>query len=208
VAWPILATSSLAIGTVSRKGWLRASAFTWTWSGWKWRTSTNTRDYDITKYVSLVLLNPLALIALKETGHCIVELPESSLIWITVSVWASRLSKKPHLCWTGGMHPEQQIEVQKRRPHSEVSRCLSRSTTASAHATASIDKARRTEIDTRNFNGAPYGSLASPLNLVSCWLQVFSTASYIGTIAPTRRNNHLIPGIIEDVFLVCHYSVS
>jgi hypothetical protein len=37
----------------------------------------NTRDYEITKYASLVLLDPLALIALKETGHCLVNLPES-----------------------------------------------------------------------------------------------------------------------------------
>ena len=37
----------------------------------------NKRDYEITKHISLVLLNPLAVIALKETGQCIVELPES-----------------------------------------------------------------------------------------------------------------------------------
>jgi hypothetical protein len=34
------------------------------------------REYEITKRISLVLLNPLALIALKETGQCIVDLPE------------------------------------------------------------------------------------------------------------------------------------
>src|SRR5437879_12791583 len=37
----------------------------------------NKRDYEITKHISLVLLNPLALIALKETGQCVVELPEA-----------------------------------------------------------------------------------------------------------------------------------
>jgi hypothetical protein len=37
----------------------------------------NIRDYEITKYVSLVLLDPLALIALKETGQCLVNLPEA-----------------------------------------------------------------------------------------------------------------------------------
>jgi hypothetical protein len=37
----------------------------------------NKREYEITKHISLVLSAPLALIALKETGQCIVELPES-----------------------------------------------------------------------------------------------------------------------------------
>jgi hypothetical protein len=35
------------------------------------------REYEITKRISLVLLDPLALVALKETGQCIVDLPES-----------------------------------------------------------------------------------------------------------------------------------
>jgi hypothetical protein len=37
----------------------------------------NRREYEITKHISLVLLNPLALIQLKENGQCIVELLES-----------------------------------------------------------------------------------------------------------------------------------
>jgi hypothetical protein len=43
-----------------------------------------------------------------------------------------------------------------------------------------------------------------------CWLQVFTSANYMGSIAPTLvdANNHLLPGVIEDVFLVCHYSVA
>jgi Tc toxin complex TcA C-terminal TcB-binding domain/Neuraminidase-like domain len=36
----------------------------------------NKREYELTKHVSLVLHDPLALIALKETGQCEVELPE------------------------------------------------------------------------------------------------------------------------------------
>jgi hypothetical protein len=37
----------------------------------------NKREYEITKHVSLQLNNPLALIALKETGKCEITLPES-----------------------------------------------------------------------------------------------------------------------------------
>ena len=37
----------------------------------------NKREYEITKNVSLMLLNPVALVALKETGVCEVSLPES-----------------------------------------------------------------------------------------------------------------------------------
>ena len=37
----------------------------------------NKREYEITKYISLVLLNPIALITLKETGQCNVSLPEA-----------------------------------------------------------------------------------------------------------------------------------
>jgi hypothetical protein len=37
----------------------------------------NTREYEISKYISLVILDPLALIALKESGHCLVNLPEA-----------------------------------------------------------------------------------------------------------------------------------
>src|SRR2546429_9789027 len=37
----------------------------------------NKREYEITKHVSLVLHNPLALIRLKETGQCEIDLPEA-----------------------------------------------------------------------------------------------------------------------------------
>ena len=37
----------------------------------------NKREYEITKNISLVLLDPLALITLKETGQCLVSLPEA-----------------------------------------------------------------------------------------------------------------------------------
>ena len=37
----------------------------------------NKREYEITKYISLVLLDPIALITLKETGQCVVSLPEA-----------------------------------------------------------------------------------------------------------------------------------
>jgi hypothetical protein len=37
----------------------------------------NKREYEITKHVSLVLNDPLALITLKETGQCVIELPEA-----------------------------------------------------------------------------------------------------------------------------------
>jgi len=37
----------------------------------------NEREYEITKHVSLVLHDPLALISLKTTGQCIVRLPEA-----------------------------------------------------------------------------------------------------------------------------------
>jgi hypothetical protein len=37
----------------------------------------NKREYEITKHVSLVLLDPMALILLKQTGECFVNLPEA-----------------------------------------------------------------------------------------------------------------------------------
>jgi hypothetical protein len=37
----------------------------------------NKREYEITKHVSLMMNDPLALIALKETGGCEIELPEA-----------------------------------------------------------------------------------------------------------------------------------
>lgn len=36
----------------------------------------NTREFELTKHISLVSLNPLALIQLKETGSCEIHLPE------------------------------------------------------------------------------------------------------------------------------------
>jgi hypothetical protein len=36
----------------------------------------NRRDYELTKHVSLALLDPLALIMLRETGRCVFQLPE------------------------------------------------------------------------------------------------------------------------------------
>ena len=36
----------------------------------------NVREYEITKSISLLLLDPLALITLKETGMCFITLPE------------------------------------------------------------------------------------------------------------------------------------
>jgi len=36
----------------------------------------NTRDYELTKQISLTLLDPLALIRLRETGKCFLSLPE------------------------------------------------------------------------------------------------------------------------------------
>jgi hypothetical protein len=66
-----------------------------------------------------------------------------------------------------------------------------------------------------NFSGVAYGSSSDsstssfpPLNLGLCWLQVFTSANYIGSIAPTLvdSNNHLLPGVIDDIFFVCHYS--
>ncbi|NGM84230.1 hypothetical protein G5B47_17605 [Paenibacillus sp. 7124] len=39
----------------------------------------NKREYEITKHVSVALLDPLALARLKETGECLIELPERLL---------------------------------------------------------------------------------------------------------------------------------
>lgn len=36
----------------------------------------NKREYELTKHISLALNDPLALLALKETGKCEIELPE------------------------------------------------------------------------------------------------------------------------------------
>ena len=58
--------------------------------------------------------------------------------------------------------------------------------------------------------GAPSGSgqLSAGLGLV--WLQLFTSANYLGTVAPTLldANNHLLPTVIEDIFLVCHFSAT
>src|SRR5262249_28876651 len=39
--------------------------------------SQNKREYEITRNISLLLHDPVALIALKEAGQCIVEFPEA-----------------------------------------------------------------------------------------------------------------------------------
>jgi Tc toxin complex TcA C-terminal TcB-binding domain len=59
-------------------------------------------------------------------------------------------------------------------------------------------------------NGGPYGSSSGPLPpiLGSWWLQVFTASNYMGSVAATLldSNNHLVSNVIEDVFMVCHYS--
>ena len=42
------------------------------------------------------------------------------------------------------------------------------------------------------------------------WLQVFTANNYLGSISPSLldANHHLLPGIIDDLFLVCHYSAT
>lgn len=37
----------------------------------------NKREYEITKHISLAMLDPLALITLRATGECFVEMPET-----------------------------------------------------------------------------------------------------------------------------------
>jgi hypothetical protein len=37
----------------------------------------NRRDYELTKHISLAMLDPMALLALRETGECFVDLPET-----------------------------------------------------------------------------------------------------------------------------------
>src|SRR6185295_11997028 len=37
----------------------------------------NKRDYEITRHISLMLNDPMALISLKETGQCTIDLPET-----------------------------------------------------------------------------------------------------------------------------------
>ena len=37
----------------------------------------NRRDYELTKHISLSMLDPMALLALRETGECFVDLPET-----------------------------------------------------------------------------------------------------------------------------------
>jgi hypothetical protein len=59
------------------------------------------------------------------------------------------------------------------------------------------------------FSGAPYDTgpvSAGALGL--WWLQVFTDNKLIGSVAPTLldANGHLLPDIIEDIFLVCRYA--
>jgi len=60
------------------------------------------------------------------------------------------------------------------------------------------------------FNGAPYRSSTVSLNLGSWWLQVFKDAASLGTIPQTLldANGHLLPGAIDDILMVCHYSAT
>jgi hypothetical protein len=61
-----------------------------------------------------------------------------------------------------------------------------------------------------NFGGAPYGTGSTPppgWQSGQFWLQVFTANNLIGSVAPTLldANGHLLPDVIEDMFLVCHY---
>jgi Tc toxin complex TcA C-terminal TcB-binding domain len=61
-----------------------------------------------------------------------------------------------------------------------------------------------------NFDGTPYGTGSIALSTGFWWLQVFTSSTYIGSVPSTLldSNNHLIPDVIEDVFMVCHYSTA
>jgi hypothetical protein len=63
---------------------------------------------------------------------------------------------------------------------------------------------------TTNFSGAPYGTTGSipPAPLGTWWLQIFTTNNLIGSVPPTLldTNGHLLPDVIDDMFLVCRYS--
>ncbi|HLQ25409.1 MAG TPA: IPT/TIG domain-containing protein [Acidiferrobacterales bacterium] len=61
-----------------------------------------------------------------------------------------------------------------------------------------------------NFDGTPYGTGPVSPGPGLLWLQVFTTGSYLGSVASTLldANNHLLPDIIEDIFMVCHYSAA
>ena len=61
-----------------------------------------------------------------------------------------------------------------------------------------------------SFDGTPYGTGAVALTTGFWWLQIFTSGNYMGSVASTLldSNNHLIPTVIDDIFLVCHYSAS
>jgi hypothetical protein len=60
-----------------------------------------------------------------------------------------------------------------------------------------------------NFDGVPYGTGPVITSLGWLWLQVFTTGSTIGNVPSTLLdgNHHLLADSIEDIFMVCHYSV-
>jgi Tc toxin complex TcA C-terminal TcB-binding domain len=60
-----------------------------------------------------------------------------------------------------------------------------------------------------SFSGTPYGMGPVSTGLGLLWLQVFTTGNFgTATINPTLldANNHLLGRIIDDIFIVCHYS--
>jgi hypothetical protein len=59
-----------------------------------------------------------------------------------------------------------------------------------------------------NFGGTPYGTGPVPTGLGLLWLQVFTTSTATLNSTLLDANKHLLPGIIEDIFMVCHYSAS
>jgi hypothetical protein len=61
-----------------------------------------------------------------------------------------------------------------------------------------------------DFGGTPYATSTVVLGTGAWWLQLFTTASLIGDVAPTLLdgNRHLMADVIEDFFVVCQYSVS
>ena len=42
----------------------------------------NKREYELTKHVSLAMLDPLALVRLRATGYVILRYPRPCMIWI------------------------------------------------------------------------------------------------------------------------------
>jgi Tc toxin complex TcA C-terminal TcB-binding domain len=61
-----------------------------------------------------------------------------------------------------------------------------------------------------SFGGAPYGTGPVVTGTGLVWLQVFTSGGSIGNVASTLLdgNHHLLPAYVEDIFIVCHYSVA